>query len=84
MGDVISLRRARKRLERAQAAKQAETNRIAFGRAKSERVLSEAERALAERRLEGHRLDGERLDGDLAGALAGAPETSGEDPASRS
>jgi hypothetical protein len=80
MGEVVNLRRARKRLERAQAAKQAETNRIAFGRAKSERVLSEAERALAERRLEGHRLEGHRFGDDIAGA----PETSGEDPASRS
>jgi hypothetical protein len=75
MGEVVNLRRARKRRDRAQAAKEADGNRIAFGRAKSERALSEAERALAERRLEGHRLGDD---------IAGAPETSGEDPASRS
>ena len=75
MGEVVNLRRARKRRDRAHAAKEADGNRIAFGRAKSERALSEAERALAERRLEGHRLGDD---------IAGASETSGEDPASRS
>lgn len=56
MGDVVNLRRARKARDRASAEAQAEQNRIAFGRTKAERKLTEAEKALAERRLEGHRL----------------------------
>jgi hypothetical protein len=56
MAEIVNLRRARKARDRASAEAQAEQNRIAFGRTKAERKLSEAEKALAERRLEGHRL----------------------------
>jgi hypothetical protein len=56
MGDVVNLRRARKARDRASAEAKAEQNRITFGRTKTERKLTEAEKALAERRLEGHRL----------------------------
>src|SRR5580692_10030928 len=41
MGDVINLKRFKKRTERAQSAKRAESNRARFGRTKSERALDE-------------------------------------------
>jgi hypothetical protein len=56
MAEIVNLRRARKARDRASAEAQAEQNRIAFGRTKAERKLTEAEKALAERCLEGHRL----------------------------
>ncbi|AZO76437.1 MULTISPECIES: DUF4169 family protein [unclassified Bosea (in: a-proteobacteria)] len=56
MAEIVNLRRARKARDRASAEAQAEQNRIAFGRTKAERRLTEAEKTLAERRLEGHRL----------------------------
>ena len=60
MGDVVNLRRARKARDRASAEVQAEQNRIAFGRTKAERKLTEAKKTLAERRLEGHRLSDDK------------------------
>lgn len=59
MGDVVNLKRFKKRLERGQAAKQAETNRARFGRSKSERVVDEKRNARERELLEQHRLDGE-------------------------
>lgn len=60
MGEIVNLRRARKAKKRAEDARAADENRIAFGRPKAERALSEKEQALAARRLDGHRLrDGE-------------------------
>jgi hypothetical protein len=56
MAEIVNLRRARKQKARTEAGKQAEQNRIAFGRTKAERNLTEAERAKAERHIEGHRL----------------------------
>jgi hypothetical protein len=56
MAEIVNLRRARKARDRASSEAQAEQNRIAFGRTKAERKLTEAEKTLAERRLEGHRL----------------------------
>ncbi|TCR61828.1 DUF4169 family protein [Bosea sp. BK604] len=56
MAEIINLRRARKQRDRAAAEKQAEQNRISFGRSKAERSLTEAERKKATRTLEGHRL----------------------------
>lgn len=56
MAEIINLRRARKQRDRAAADKQAEQNRISFGRSKAERSLTEAERDKAARTLEGHRL----------------------------
>lgn len=57
MGDVVNLRRARKDRVRKEASAKAADNRIAFGRTKVEKQLTEAERALDARRLEGHRRD---------------------------
>jgi hypothetical protein len=59
MAEIVNLRRARKQRARQDADKQAEQNRISFGRTKAERSLSDAERDKAARALEGHRLPGE-------------------------
>ena len=59
MGDVINLRKARKRAERQQRAKAAAENRILHGRSKAERQLKEAQREQGARKLEAHRLNDE-------------------------
>lgn len=56
MAEIINLRQARKQKARAQAEKTAEQNRIAFGRTKAERKLTEAERDKAARHVDGHRI----------------------------
>ena len=55
MAEIVNLRRARKRKERAEKEARAAENRIGFGRSKAERALSDARKDLAARRLEGHR-----------------------------
>ena len=55
MGEIVNLRMARKRKAREDAARDAEQNRITFGRSKNERKLTEAERALEAKKLEAHR-----------------------------
>ena len=59
MGNVVNLKRFRKRIERDQSAKQAEANRTRFGRTKSERVLDERRTKSANDLLDQHRIDGE-------------------------
>jgi hypothetical protein len=59
MGDVVNLKRFKKRTEREQSAKQAEANRSRFGRTKSERVLEEQRTKRANDLLDQHRIDGE-------------------------
>ncbi len=59
MGDVINLKRFKKRTEREQSAKQAEVNRARFGRTKSERVLEERRTKRTNDLLDQHRIDGE-------------------------
>jgi hypothetical protein len=59
MGDVVNLKRFKKRTERAQSAKQADANRARFGRTKSERVLDERRTTRADDLLDQHRIDGE-------------------------
>ena len=59
MGDVVNLKRFKKRAEREQSAKQADTNRARFGRTKSERVLDERRVRRESDLLEQHRIDGE-------------------------
>ena len=58
MGDVVNLKRFRKRNEREQAAKDAEANRARFGRSKSERATEAARRERASALLDQHRIDG--------------------------
>jgi hypothetical protein len=59
MGDVINLKRFRKRAARDQSAKQADANRARFGRTKSERALDEQRASRANDVLDQHRIDGE-------------------------
>lgn len=53
--EIINLRRARKAKARTEREKEAEANRLAFGRTKAERKVTEAERDRADRMIEGHR-----------------------------
>jgi Domain of unknown function (DUF4169) len=64
MGDLINLRRIRKRRAKDEAERMAEANRLAFGALKDERRRREMEQALAQRELEGRRLEGPRDDHD--------------------
>jgi hypothetical protein len=59
MGDVVNLKRFKKRGERQQSEKQAEANRIKFGRTKSQRVLDQLDTERANHLLDQHRIDGE-------------------------
>jgi hypothetical protein len=59
MGDVVNLKRFKKRAEREQSAKQADANRKRFGRTKSERVLERHRTDRANDLLDQHRIDGE-------------------------
>ena len=58
MGEVVNLKRFKKRGEREQAAKQADTNRALFGRTKSERTRDEQLAERSAHQLEQHRIDG--------------------------
>ena len=58
MGDVVNLKRIKKRNEREQSAKQADANRARFGRTKSERARDEQARDRAGTLLDQHRIDG--------------------------
>jgi hypothetical protein len=62
MGEVVNLRRARKRNARAVAEAAAAANRTAHGIPKPERELAQARRALLDNRLDGLRRDGEADD----------------------
>jgi hypothetical protein len=59
MGDLINLNRFKKRLERDDAARQAEVNRARFGRSKAERVLEAKRTIRAENMLDQHQINGE-------------------------
>jgi hypothetical protein len=59
MGEVINLKRFKKRAARQHSAKQAEGNRVRFGRTKSERDLDERRINHATDVLDQHRIDGE-------------------------
>ena len=55
MADIINLRRARKLKARDEADKQAEANRLCFGRSKAQKQSSAAVNAQADRFLDAHR-----------------------------
>ena len=57
MGDLVNLKRFRKRTEREQAVKQAEANRTRFGRTKAERAQDELRASRTDKLLDQHRLD---------------------------
>ena len=58
VGDVVNLKRFKKRNEREQSAKQADANRARFGRTKSERALDDLHKDRAGQLLDQHRIDG--------------------------
>ena len=59
MGDLVNLKRFRKRKEREQSDRQAETNRARFGRTKSERLADAKRSQHASDMLDQHKLESE-------------------------
>ena len=59
MGDIVNLKRFKKRNERRQSEQQAEVNRTRFGRTKSQRMLDEQRASRANDLLDQHRIDSE-------------------------
>lgn len=55
--DVVNLRQARKARTRSEKEKQAEQNRLTFGRSKAEKTLTKALNAKAEKTLDQGRLE---------------------------
>jgi hypothetical protein len=53
--EIVNLRRARKAKARIEREKEAEANRIAFGRTKAEKAATEAERKRSVRAIDSHR-----------------------------
>ncbi|MBV8104851.1 MAG: DUF4169 family protein [Hyphomicrobiales bacterium] len=58
MGDIVNLRRARKRQDRRRDDAKAAENRIVYGMTKAERRSIEAEREKADRDLDARRIVG--------------------------
>jgi Domain of unknown function (DUF4169) len=58
MGDVVNLKRFRKRVEREQSTKEAEANRARFGRTKSERAADKQREERSSELLDQHLIDG--------------------------
>ena len=59
MGDLVNLKRFKKRREREQSERQAETNRALHGRTKSQRAADDKHAARERDLLDQHRIDGE-------------------------
>ena len=59
VGDLVNLKRFKKRAEREQSARKADSNRTRFGRTKSERVVDQQRAKRASDLLDQHRIDGE-------------------------
>ena len=57
MGDVVNLKRFKRRSEREQSAKRAEANRARFGRTKAERSAEARRGERAGKLLDQHRID---------------------------
>jgi hypothetical protein len=62
MGELVNLRRFKKRAEKQQSAQQADANRAKFGRSKSERIAEQARSDRAGDLLDQHHID----DGDAS------------------
>jgi hypothetical protein len=62
MGDVVNLKRFKKRNEREQSAMQADANRARHGRTKAERARDQQQKDRASDFLDQHRID----DGDAS------------------
>ncbi len=59
MGEVVNLNRVRKRIAREQAKKEADANRVKFGRSKAARTIDDATTRRQDTLLEQHRIDRE-------------------------
>jgi Domain of unknown function (DUF4169) len=59
MGELVNLRRYKKRGERAQSANEADANRVRFGRSKAERSVDAERTRRADELLDQHRIDEE-------------------------
>jgi uncharacterized protein DUF4169 len=59
MGNVVNLRRFKKRLERERGAREADSNRARFGRTKSERARDEQGAKRESDVLDQHRIERE-------------------------
>ena len=57
MGEIVSLKLHRKQKARAEREAQAEENRLAFGRTKQEKQITEALNEKAAKDLDGHKRD---------------------------
>jgi hypothetical protein len=57
MGEIVNLRRARKKSERQLAEREAAANRLLHGRSKAQRDLEAQREAKARRELESHRVE---------------------------
>ena len=57
MGDVVNLKRFKKRGEREHSAKRAEANRARFGRSKAERTADAKRDERISKLLDQHRID---------------------------
>ena len=57
MGDLVNLRKARKKAVRQRDQQQAAANRLAHGRSKAERRREETEDEKARRHLDRHRIE---------------------------
>jgi hypothetical protein len=57
VGDLVNLKKYRKRHRRAEAAKQASVNRVRFGRDKAERATIRVEQDRQNRSLDGKRFE---------------------------
>jgi hypothetical protein len=57
MGDIVNLRRARKKAERLLAEQKASANRLLHGRSKAEREIDAERESKARRDLEHHRIE---------------------------
>ena len=55
MGEVVNLRRARKQRARREKDEAAQANRVAHGRTKAERELTDAQNLLETAKLDAHR-----------------------------
>ncbi|MBB4063590.1 DUF4169 family protein [Gellertiella hungarica] len=63
-GEIINLRMARKARARSEKEKQAEQNRLTFGRTKAEKTLTRALNEQADKRLDQGRLSSRDDTGD--------------------
>lgn len=61
-GDVVNLRQVRKQKARSEKERQAEQNRISFGRTKAEKALTRALNDKAQKTFEQGHLERPRLD----------------------